>query len=82
MAGSQATKASADSAKVVKYVGTADVREIDAAAWKSVGVENQGKVVWNEKNNWTVSVQDLSDAAVAWMDENEDGLVLTTADAK
>lgn len=81
MAGSQ-TKASADSAKVVKYVGTAHIREIDAAAWKSVGVEDQNKVVWNKANNWTVSVQDLSDGAVAWMEENEDSLVLTTADAK
>jgi hypothetical protein len=76
------TKASADSGKVIKYVGTAHVREIDAAAWKSVGVEGQNKVVWDEKNNWTVSVQDLTDAAVAWMDENEETLVLADADTK
>ena len=71
----------AASGKVVKYVGTADVREIDAAAWKAVDVEDQNLVRWNKANNWTVSVEDLSDDAVAYLDEKDSGFVLSNADA-
>lgn len=72
------TKAGAatTSTKVVKYVGTADVREIDAAAWKQVEVEDQGKVVWDKKNKWAVPVSDLSEAAVRYLDENDSGFVI------
>ena len=62
--------------KVVKYVGTADVREIDANAWKSIGVEDQHKVVWDRKNRWRVPVADLSDNAVRYLDEDDSGFVV------
>lgn len=74
---SEETKVS--SAKVVKYIGTADVREIDTAGWKNAGVEDQNKVVWDKRNNFTVSVEDLSDSAVAYCDEVDDGFVLADA---
>lgn len=60
------------SGKVVKYIGTSDVRIIDQAAWKNVDVEDQGKVVWSEKNKWRVDAADLSDGALAYCDEAAD----------
>lgn len=68
------------SGKVVRYIGTADVREIDKAGWDNAGVTDQNKVVWNRKNNWTVPVEDLSDAAVAYADEQDSGFVVTDLD--
>lgn len=76
---SQSSKAA--SGQVVKYIGTADVREIDAAAWKQVDVEDQKLVRWHKGNNFTVSVEELSDGAVQYLDEVDDGFVLTNADA-
>jgi hypothetical protein len=67
------------SSKVVKYIGTADVREIDAAAWKNAGVEDQHKVVWSAANNWQVSVDDLTPDAVNYCDTNDTGFVITDA---
>lgn len=73
------SKAKVSSGKVVRYVGTADIREIDAAAWKAVDVDDQNLVRWHKGNNWTVSVEDLSDDAVAYLDEKDDGFVVTDA---
>lgn len=67
------------SSKVVKYIGTADVREIDAAAWKNAGVEDQNKVVWNAANKWQVSVDELTPDAVTYCDTNDTGFVVTDA---
>jgi hypothetical protein len=76
------TKAAAKvtSGKVVKYVGTSDIREIDANAWKSIGVEDQAKVVWNAGNKFQVPVADLSTAAVRYLDEDDSGFVVADAD--
>lgn len=62
--------------KVVKYVGTANVREIDANSWKSIDVEDQGKVVWSQKNRWKVPATDLSEAALRYLDEDDSGFVV------
>lgn len=70
------------SGKVVVYVGSADVRSIDKAAWDAVGVKDQNKVVWDKKNNFTVPVADLSDAAVAYCDEQDKGFVVRDAQVK
>jgi hypothetical protein len=67
------------SGKVVKYIGTADVREIDSAAWKNVGVE-QGKVVWDSRNKHSVPVADLSKDALAYLENDDDGFVVVDAD--
>lgn len=79
-----AAKAAAEAAaktseKVVVYVGTADVREIDAASWRNVGVEDQEKVVWNKANNWSVPAKDLQAGAVKYADEADDGFVVKDA---
>lgn len=65
--------------KVVKYIGTADVREIDAASWRNVGIEDQNKVVWNRANKWSVPVSELTEAAVKYADEDDDGFVVQDA---
>lgn len=70
------------SGKVVKYIGTADVREIDARSWSSVGAKDQKKVVWSRKNKWTVPVSELSDEAVRYCDEDDSGFAVVDADTK
>ena len=77
----EAEKASAAEAKalvgkVVKYIGTSDVREIDAVAWKSIGIEDQHKVVWSRTNRWSVPVADLTKNALAYLDTDDDGFVV------
>jgi hypothetical protein len=67
------------SSKVVRYIGTADVREIDAQGWKNAGVEDQHKVVWSSANNWEVSVADLTEAAVNYCDTGDSGFVVADA---
>lgn len=67
------------SGKVVKYIGTADVREIDAAGWKNAGIEH-GKVVWDSKNKHSVPVADLSKDALAYLENDDDGFVVVDAD--
>lgn len=54
----------------VQYVGTSNFREITNADWKSIGVEDQGKVVWDRDKK---EVHEISDAAWAWLNENEKG---------
>lgn len=69
------------SGKVAKYVGTADRRVIEAKDWKSIGVEDQGKVVWDEKNKFAVPVSDLQDGAVKHLEEDGSGFAIVDADA-
>lgn len=77
----EATEAKVASGKVVKYVGTADVREINSHSWKGVGVEDQDMVRWNKANKWTVSVADLSKGALAYLENDDDGFVIADAEA-
>lgn len=59
----------------VKYKGTSNYREILAADWKSVGVEDQGKVVWDRDNARGVvgakPIQEVSEAAAQYLLDNE-----------
>lgn len=50
--------------KVVRYTGLSDIREIDAASWKRVGAEEQGKVVWNAENGHSVDASEFNAAAL------------------
>lgn len=79
-AGEEASTAKVASGKVVKYIGTADVRKINASAWKSIGVEDQHQVVWDKSNRYSVPVAELSAAAVRYLDEDDSGFVVTDAD--
>lgn len=68
------------SGKVVKYVGTADSRSIDAASWRSIGVEDQARVTWDKDNKFAIPVADLTAPAVKYLDEDDAGFVVTDAD--
>lgn len=62
--------------KVVKYVGTADVREIDAASWANVGAEGQKKLVWSKKNRFSIPASELTKEALAYVDNDDEGFVV------
>lgn len=62
--------------RVVRYVGSADVREIDAAAWKNAKVEDQKKIVWDKSNDHSVPVDELNEAALAYVTDSDDGFVV------
>jgi hypothetical protein len=68
--------AAVESSKVVKYIGTADVRKISAADWRSIDVEDQMQVVWDKSNKFQVPVSELTEAAVKYLDENDSGFVV------
>lgn len=74
-----ASEAKASAKLVVKYIGTSDIRSIDAESWKNVGVDDQNKVVWNRGNGWSIHVADLSKSAVAYLDKDDDGFVVQEA---
>jgi len=52
---------------LVRYKGASDSRDIDAADFKSMGVEGQRKVVWNADNDRVVEVS--SDAAATLVEQ-------------
>lgn len=54
MAGSQGSASKGTT--TVKYVGTSDVREIDAASFKRAGVTDQDKVSWSRENDFKAKV--------------------------
>lgn len=61
-----------------RYSGTRHIREIDASAWRQVGVEDQNKVVWDPSNDHTA---DVSNAAAKHLLDKEDGFELVDAKA-
>lgn len=82
MADAAAAEKKIASGKVVKYIGTAQAREITRAQWKNIGVENQATVVWDASNKHTVSADDLTDKALDYINEEDDGLVIADAPVK
>lgn len=77
----EAPKPKVASGKVVRYIGTADVREIDALSWMNVGVEDQDLVVWSKSNKFQVPAADLTKDAVKYCDEGDPAFVVVDADA-
>lgn len=67
--------------RVIVYVGTSDVREIDAAAWRQAGVDNQGKVVWDKSKGFEVPESELTADAIRYCEERDDGFVVREVDA-
>ena len=79
-----ADKAAAEQAKKkkagkVKYTGTSDVREIDEAAWKNIGIE-QGKVTFDRSNNWTIDASEFGPDALEYFDKDDEGFTLVYED--
>lgn len=52
----------------IQYTGLSHFREITAADWKSVGVEDQNKTVWERDAE---TVLDVSDAAAEYLLKKE-----------
>ena len=68
-------------AKVVRYIGSADRRQILKSEWADAGVKGQDTVVWEDTNGWTVLAEKLSDDALQIIEE-DDGLVIVDTDNK
>ena len=60
-----------ETVKAVRYVGTADVREITKAQWASIGVDDQDKTVWSAQNDFTIKASDLSEKALAYFAKDD-----------
>lgn len=56
--------------KAIRYVGTADVREITKAQWANIGVDDQDTTVWDTKNDFTILEKDLSKKALAYFEKD------------
>lgn len=69
-------------AKAVKYIGTADARQIDKLSWEQVGVTDQEFVSWDASNGFTVLASDLSAGALAYCAERDAGFVVLEDDEK
>lgn len=59
----------------VKYVGSSNYREISAADFKSVGVEDQSGLVWDRDDRrdrrGAAVIHDVSEAAATYLIEKE-----------
>lgn len=68
----------------VQYIGTADVREIDAKSWSQVGVEDQGKVVWDKRKfrGDRLPIDKFSMGALEYMLQFDGGFRLLDEDGK
>lgn len=67
------------SAKVIKYVGTADAREISKKDWKQAGIDHN-TVRWDRSNGFTVLSADITNKEAMAVIEADDGLVVKDAD--
>ena len=63
---------------VIAYIGTSDVVEIDAAAWRQVDVGEQTKIVWNAGNRFQVPVEHFTDDALDYLENLDDRFVRKT----
>lgn len=71
----EAPASKAKKIRVVKYVGTADVRIISRADWDNVDVDHE-EVRWDRSNRWQIDASKFSDAALVYLDEDDDGFVI------
>jgi hypothetical protein len=76
--GGNPTMPDISSPKVVVYIGTSDVREIDHASWDSVGSKNK-KIVWSRSNAFQVPVDQFDDEALKYLDELDGEFVIRDA---
>jgi tRNA U34 5-methylaminomethyl-2-thiouridine-forming methyltransferase MnmC len=81
-AADEAAKKSSKATKVVKYIGTSDIREIDAASFAQVGVKEQKKLVFDRSNGWKQDNADgnINADALAYFENDDDGFVVIDAD--
>jgi hypothetical protein len=77
-------RASVVNATHVMYVGMAHVREISTADWKQAGVNDQKKVVWDNRYRGKniVPITELSAGALEYLDAIDAGFVLVDENGK
>lgn len=68
----------------VKYIGDAHIREISAAAWRQAGVNDQEKVVWDNRYRGKniVPITEFSAGALEYLDAIDGGFVLVDENGK
>lgn len=68
----------------VQYVGTADVREIDASGWSNIDVKDQAKVVWDRRkfHGDRLPIDQFTPAALEYLIQFDGGFVLLDEDGK
>lgn len=64
-------KTAAPTSRAVKYVGISHVREITRDDWKTVDVDHD-TLRWHRGNNWTVPIEDIGDAALPFIEADEE----------
>jgi hypothetical protein len=67
--------------KVVKYVGSADVRIITAEQWLGASVLDQKTVEWNRANGHEVPAANLNADALRYVDERDTGFLVVEVPA-
>lgn len=66
--------------KMVKYVGTADVREITPTEAKAADMEGVDKVArWSKANGWMIPVASLPDDLLRYVEDSDDGFEIIDA---
>lgn len=63
------------SAKYVVYIGMSTIREIDEASWDAVNVKKQGFIRWEPRNGWAVPVDQFTDDALKYVDEDPEFVI-------
>jgi hypothetical protein len=63
------------SPRMVHYIGTAGVREIDVESWDAVEVKNQDPVRWDRSNGWAIPVDKFTDDALSWLNTQPDFVI-------
>lgn len=61
--------------KKIKYIGLSDVREIDKAAWKNIGIDND-KVSFSRSNGFQMTDEGMSPEAVEYFDKLDEHFVV------
>lgn len=57
--------------RAIKYIGGSHEHKLLKSDWQRVGVEDQGVVSWNEKNNWVAFLSDAAADAILELDPTE-----------
>lgn len=56
-----------DAEKFIKFKAHNGTRVIEAKDWKSVGVDDQGKAVWDKRNAWRLPASEFSPKALNYL---------------
>lgn len=68
----------ASNARLVRYIGIADIRRITDADWRAIGVKGQESVQWDKDTTvpFAISGRHLTSDAVKYLNEDPDFVVI------